>query len=144
VGELLESISRPHLQPSKYDVENVAPVVIRTAEEGDLVARAILERAGAALGGSATVVARRLGMLEDEFEVVLAGGLFRSRNRFVVDALEMAILRVAPRVRLVRLDAPPVIGAVLMAMELATPEIYAGVRPRLATGIARALKEASV
>src|SRR5207253_4601589 len=69
---LLEKISRSvtglnYVEPSDA---RIAPTVIAVAEAGDAAARDILERAGSALGDSAALVARRLAMLDDAFEVV--------------------------------------------------------------------------
>jgi N-acetylglucosamine kinase-like BadF-type ATPase len=138
VAELLERLSRTEL-----DVQGVAPLVTRAAEAGDAVARDIVERAGSALGDAAALVARRLGIEDDQFEVVLAGGLFRSTSPLLEGALEVAVRRVAHRAVLLRLDAPPVVGAALMAMELTESEVVAGVHHRLAAAIARAQRAAA-
>ena len=57
----------------------------------------------------------RLGMDSEPFELVLAGGLFRSRSRL----LRESILDRVPSASLRELRAAPVVGAALMAMELA-------------------------
>jgi N-acetylglucosamine kinase-like BadF-type ATPase len=79
VADLLERASRDRTGLRREEMEDprVAPLVIRASEDGDAVARDILDRAGAALGDTAALVARRLRMQDDRFEVVLAGGLFR-------------------------------------------------------------------
>ena len=71
------------------------------------------------MGATAAHVIRKLGMEEIEFDVVLAGGVIRSDSSFLLDPLEAAVRSVAPRAALVRLDSPPVVGAVLLAMDLA-------------------------
>ncbi len=136
--DLLERLSR-----SELDAQGVAPLVTRAAETGDAVARDIVERAGSALGDSAALVARRLGIEDDQFEVVLAGGLFRSTSPLLESALEVAVRRVAHRAVLRRLDAPPVVGAALMAMELTESEVVAGVHHRLAAAVGRAQRAAA-
>jgi len=92
---------------------DVLPADARRPDHGDTAAREIVERAGSELGSSAALVARRL-LSNLPVEVVLAGGLFRSRSAL----LESLIWERAPGARLVRLASPPVAGAVLMAMEL--------------------------
>jgi len=52
-------------------------------------------------------------------EVVLSGGLFRTPNRYLLDELELGVRRTAPRAELRPLTCPPVVGAALLAMELA-------------------------
>ena len=138
---LLERISRADTQLRSPEVANMAPLVLEATEAGDLVARQILEEIGQALGKTAGHVATRLGMEDLEFTVVLAGGLFRTPNRYLLDQLELGVRRTAPKASLSILTAPPVVGAVLMGLELAGPEIRAGLAPRLAADVTRAMKE---
>ena len=85
-------------------------MVLAAAEGGDLVARDVLERIGRALGESAGLVARRLNLSNLPVEVVLAGGLFRTPNRYLLDELELGVRRTAPRAELRPLACPPVVG----------------------------------
>ena len=104
--------------------------------------RQILEAIGHALGETAGHVATRLGMEDLEFTVALSGGLFRTPNRYLLDELELGARRTAPRASTSILSAPPVLGAALIALEMAGPEVRAGVAPRLAADITRAIKDA--
>jgi N-acetylglucosamine kinase-like BadF-type ATPase len=122
VAEMLEDFSRGG-EPAL----SAAADVLRVAEEGDDVARSIVARAGAELGGSAAVVARRLEMGSEPFELVLAGGLFRSRS----ELLRQSILDCVPGAELRELRAAPVVGAALMALELAGHPVDDEVRDRL-------------
>jgi N-acetylglucosamine kinase-like BadF-type ATPase len=141
VEELLERISRTDARLRSPEVANMAPLVLRATEAGDLVARQILERIGAALGDTASHVIDRLGMRDLDLLVVLAGGLFRTPNRYLLDQLELGVRRTAVRASLSILEAPPVVGAVLMALELAGPEVRAGVTPKLSAAVARAARD---
>ena len=140
---LLERISRADTRLRSPEVANMAPLVLQATEAGDLVARQILEEIGQALGATVGHVATRLGMEDLEFTVVLAGGLFRTPNRYLLDQLELGVRRTAPNASLSILSAPPVAGSVLMALELAGPEIRAGLAPRLAADVSRAMKEST-
>jgi N-acetylglucosamine kinase-like BadF-type ATPase len=111
-AEFLEWYSRGLEQ-----LRNGAAAVVRAADNGDPVAQGIMRWAGTALGGSAALVARQLGMLGDEFEVVLSGGLFRAGSAILTDSLTSVLHPVAPHARLVHLHPPPVVGAVLMAFD---------------------------
>ena len=81
-------------------------------------------------GGSLAVgVIRQLGFEELDPEVVLVGSLYDG-SPALTEAMRTAIQAVAPRARLVRLTALPVVGGVLLGMEqvgLAT----SGLRERL-------------
>ncbi len=142
-AELLERIGRADTRLRSPEVANMAPLVLQATESGDLVARQILEEIGHALGETAGHVATRLGMEDLEFTVVLSGGLFRTPNRYLLDELELGARRSAPRASTSILSAPPVVGAALIALELAGPEVRAGLAPRLSADVARAIKGAA-
>jgi N-acetylglucosamine kinase-like BadF-type ATPase len=126
VAELLEGLSRGAIA-----VPPAAPIVLAEAEAGDVAARGIVLEAGSALGKSAAVAIRRLGMEAEVFEVVLAGGLFRGLIPILWDAIFDPVHAVAPRADLVRLSSPPVVGAGLMALELVGESPAARVRESL-------------
>jgi hypothetical protein len=52
-----------------------------------------------------------------EVEVVLAGGVFRNNDAAFYARLEAGITGIAPRAHTIKLDAPPVAGAVLLALD---------------------------
>ncbi len=116
---LLERLARQDPQGRSPELQNLTPMVLAAAEGGDLVARDVLERIGRALGESAGLVARRLNLSNLPVEVVLAGGLFRTPNRYLLDELELNVRRTAPRAEMRPLQCPPVVGAVLLALEKA-------------------------
>jgi N-acetylglucosamine kinase-like BadF-type ATPase len=133
VDDFLEGAARQRIDPSTF-----APLVVAAAEAGDDVACEILARAGEALGETATHVIRKLGMERSAFDLVLAGGLLRARSPFVRAALERTVAGTAPGAAPVLLDAPPVVGSAILALELEGTEPDGAVRDRLA-GSARAL-----
>jgi N-acetylglucosamine kinase-like BadF-type ATPase len=116
---LLEHLARQDPLVRSPELQNLTPMVLAAAEAGDLIARDVLERVGRSLGESAGLVARRLNMTNLPVEVVLAGGLFRTPNPYLADELELRVRRTAPRAELRPLTSPPVLGAVLLSMELA-------------------------
>ncbi|RLC58693.1 MAG: hypothetical protein DRI80_13540, partial [Chloroflexota bacterium] len=95
-----------------------APLVARAADEGDIAAQEILRKAGRIVGENGVSIARRLGMLETEFVLVAAGGVFSSHNRCLDESLLATVRIAAPQVRLEHWDAPPVVGAVLLALDM--------------------------
>ena len=113
--------------------------MLRAAEDGDSVAKEILERAGTSLGEAVAAVVARLEMEELQFEVVMAGGLFRGGSRSLHAAFEREVKRAAPKAMLVRLEVPPVVGAVLRAIELASAEPAAGTHLRLSLEVIKTL-----
>jgi N-acetylglucosamine kinase-like BadF-type ATPase len=124
--ELLQRLSR-----GAIPLPPAAPLVLGQAAAGDPACREIVMRAGAALGSSAALVARRLGLNREVFETVMAGGLFRGRSRLLEATLADELHRVAPGAVPVRLACKPVIGAVIEALELAGADTGEQVRERL-------------
>jgi len=92
----------------------LAPLVGQAAEDGDAVSAAILARASDELCLAAGSVARRLGMLEDEFPFLLSGGIFRLRWLAADAARRLGGL--APKATVRRLVDPPATGAVRLAI----------------------------
>ena len=140
VADLLEGVSRWRYNLFPL-VADVVRALMEEADGGDGAAREIVLRAGRELGGGAVVVIRRLGMEDEEFDLVLAGGLFRSANALLLDTLRGTVQAVAPGARPVRLDVPPVVGGVLLAMDAVGWAVTPEVRRRLEEGARRHLPQ---
>jgi N-acetylglucosamine kinase-like BadF-type ATPase len=93
-----------------------APVIYQVASQGDPVAQSIIHWAGSELGHTAVAVVRQLGIEQQAFEVVLVGSLYEM-GEILIGPMRQVINLEAPKARLVRLSAPPVIGGVLLAMQ---------------------------
>ncbi|MBX7259033.1 MAG: hypothetical protein K1Y02_21905 [Candidatus Hydrogenedentes bacterium] len=109
------------------DLQPMAKIVFEAAFEGDEAACDILERGGKYLGMMVNATARKLRMCEDEFEVVMAGSVFKGSSPVLIDAMRTEIHRVCPRAQTVMPLFEPVVGALLMGMEVlgeVTSEVY--------------------
>jgi N-acetylglucosamine kinase-like BadF-type ATPase len=113
VAALLEGLTRGSIEVP----EMTAAIVLNEAEAGDPAAREIVLDAGRALGGSAAVAIGRLHLRAETFDVVLAGGLFRGLTETLWGAIYEPVRSLAPGATLVRLEAPPVVGACLLGLE---------------------------
>jgi len=101
---------------SRAEVAALAPDVVRAAEDGDAVAAAILQQGAAGLVEMVVTVAGRLAL--ERPDIALTGGLIESAGQF--RRLFLAGLeRELPLSRLARGGLAPVLGAVLLARELA-------------------------
>ena len=125
VMDLLEGLAMESYHLSAL----VAPVIFQAAAEGDEVAQEIIRWAGRELGSLAVGVIHQLGFEKLDFEVVLIGSLFKG-SPTLIETMTTIIHQVAPRARLVRLKAPPVVGGVLLGMEHVGFK-YSSVRQRL-------------
>src|SRR5207248_6400922 len=73
VVEFLEATGRGRIDETAF-----SPLVAQAADAGDGCAKSILRSSGERLGATASHVVRMLGMGDIAFDVVLAGGIFRS------------------------------------------------------------------
>lgn len=99
-------------------VGELSPVVFGAARDGDVVARAIVDRLADELAAMAGALARRLHLTRLPAEVVLAGGVFRTPDEGFFARLDGGIRGVVPGARLVQLDVPPVAGAALHGLDV--------------------------
>ncbi len=121
VLDMLEGLSRGRLELSAAAVM----LVFETAAEGDPVACDVIRWMGRELASLALGVIRQLHFERLEFDVVLTGSLYKG-SPLITEAMREAIHTVAPGASLVPLQAPPVVGAVLLGMEqvnLRAPEV---------------------
>ncbi len=114
VDVLLEGVMRWDLELSG----RMAPLVFRVAHSGDAVAQDVVAKAGRCMGQNVVAVARRLGMLDEPFDLVTAGGVFASRSPLLNDSLLATVQQEAAGAHLVHWRARPVVGAVLLAEDL--------------------------
>jgi N-acetylglucosamine kinase-like BadF-type ATPase len=114
--ELFHRMYRGEVHPRQF--EPMAKLVFQAAFEGDRVACDILEESGRYLGQMVNGVARTLDMCQDEFEVVMAGGVFKGKSPVLKDSMATVIHRVCPLARLTMPVFEPVVGALLLGMEL--------------------------
>lgn len=134
-GDLLAGLMR-----GRYELSaDHAPKVFECAANGDEVAQEIIRWAGRELARSAIGVIHQLGFEDLEFEIVLAGSLYKGSSS-LIDTMREEIHTVAPGAKLIRLEAPPVVGGVLLGMEVAGSDPFA-VRPRLLKSTAKLLDE---
>lgn len=114
-----------------------APIVFQVAAAGDEVALELIRWAGRELGELANCVIRQLDFQHLEFDVVQVGSMYAG-SPLMTDVMRETIAAFAPHAHLVRLTAPPVMGAVLLGMECSGFTPSAAVRRALATSAAEA------
>lgn len=118
--DLMEGLSnrRYHLAP------HFAVKVIETAWAGDAAARDVLHWAGEELGWLAVAVARQLDMEHMEVEIIQSGSIFRAGDLITTPMHEL-VLKHCPKAKLIPLEGPPVVGAVILGMEQTNFDGYA-------------------
>jgi N-acetylglucosamine kinase-like BadF-type ATPase len=127
VAEALHTGELPHAR-----LRELAPLVLAAAPT-DPVAGALIERQAGEIVAFVRVALERLGPLPEPVDVVLGGGILRTRDPLLLGAVEAGLAglgrALAPHV----VDAPPVLGAALLALDRlgAPPEARARVRREL-------------
>lgn len=95
----------------------LARVLLDTAAEGDIPARQAADILADEVVAFATTAITRLGLTTDDAEVVLGGGIFDTADGGFHDRVAQGIHAVAPGAKLLRLSAPPVLGAALLGLD---------------------------
>ncbi len=110
--DLMEGLSsgQYHLFPS------LAVQVIDAAHNGDEASHDVVEWAGEELGWLAIAVARQIDMQDDEVEIIQSGSVFDA-GEILTDSMQYIIMKHCPQAKIIRLDGPPVVGAVILGME---------------------------
>jgi len=117
-----EMFTRMYRQELTLDtLQPIAKIVFEAAVEGDSAACDILERHGRYLGKMANACARQLGMAGESFSVVMTGSVFKGQSPVLRDAMTTVVHREFPLASIVRAAFEPVVGALLMAMEVDKP-----------------------
>ena len=114
-AELTDALYRHRIHEDR--LRELPPLVYAAAADGDPVALGIVEALGDEIAAFATAAVRRIGAVRRDVEVVLAGGLVRSRDPRLIARVEAQVRAVAPRARIVVLDRPPVLGSALLGLD---------------------------
>jgi N-acetylglucosamine kinase-like BadF-type ATPase len=124
-SDLIEGITQERLHPSG----RLAPLIFKTATEGDAVAQDLVCWVGESLAELAIGVVHQIEIENETFETVLIGSMFKN-GEMLIAPLRVALHKVAPGAQCVRLSVPPVVGGALLGMEKGGLSI-APLRPRL-------------
>ena len=110
--DLMEGLSNGqyHLFP------DLAMNIVDAAREGDRAACEVMEWAGEELGWLAVAVARQIDMQDEQVEIIQSGSVFEA-GELIMRPMRELIHKHCPKARLIRLDGPPVVGAVVLGME---------------------------
>ncbi len=118
--DLMEGLSSEQYHLFPY----IAVQVINAAQNGDAAAREVIRWSGEELGWLAVSAARQIEMENDEVEIIQSGSVFDA-GEIIMNPMRDVVLKHCPRAKLIRLDGPPVVGAVILGMEQAGFDGYA-------------------
>jgi len=121
LDDLIEGLYTGRYRPFNREL---ALKVFEVAYHGDPEALGVLRWAGSQLGGMVCGVIKQLELQNDDFDCVMIGSIFKG-HPLIGGALKEKVHQVAPNARFVHLNAPPVVGGVLLAMEQVGLDGYA-------------------
>jgi len=110
----------------------LAPLLLRAADEGDPVARAVVNRLAGEISVMAITAMRRLGLTGLATPVILGGGVITARNPLLMDGITRQLTEAAPRAQVRVIDVPPVVGAALLGLDQVAAPPAADARLRAA------------
>jgi N-acetylglucosamine kinase-like BadF-type ATPase len=102
---------------SRAELSAMAPMVVREAMDGDEAAQGIVHKGAEDVAELVEAVARKL-QIEQRPEVCIVGGLLNT-GPIIFDTYQAAILRRVPSAQVKTAEQPPVMGAAILALELA-------------------------
>jgi N-acetylglucosamine kinase-like BadF-type ATPase len=117
--DLMEGFSNDdyHLVPI------IAVEVIKAAYAGDKASQEIIQWAGEELGWLAIAVTRQIEMENEEVEIVQSGSIFEA-GEIIIKPMRDIVMKHLPKAKLIRLDGPPVVGPLMLGMQMAGMDPY--------------------
>ncbi len=98
-------------------LSELAPMVMKAAQTGDSVAQQLIDEVSQEIVITAGAAIRRLHLTRSDVHVVLGGGVLRGANQKMLGRIREGIRAVAPNARMLKLEAPPVLGAALIGLD---------------------------
>lgn len=126
----VETMMRASIQKKipRSRLYSFVPQIFQAVLKGDNTAKKLVIRHGKGMAEYALALIRRYKMQQLQFEVVLAGSLFKGEGPLLIDTIRQEIIREAPEADIVRARFEPVIGSLLLAYDHggvpSTPFLY--------------------
>jgi len=98
-------------------LNELSPVLMRVAADGDPVACGVVDRMAEEVVIMARVALTRLGIERVEAEVVLGGGVLRAQPPVLMERIAVHAAAEIPQAVLVVAQDPPVVGAALLGLD---------------------------
>jgi N-acetylglucosamine kinase-like BadF-type ATPase len=118
-ADLMEGLSNEHYHLFPY----LAIEVTNAARNGDRSAREVIRWSGEELDWLAVSVARQIEMENEEVEIVQSGSVFEA-GELLNEPMSDIIIKHVPKAKMIRLDAPPVVGPLMLGMQMAGIDPY--------------------
>jgi N-acetylglucosamine kinase-like BadF-type ATPase len=119
------------------DLIGLAPLLLRASDEGDPVARTVVNRLADEISVMAITAMRRLGLTALAPPVILGGGVITAGNALLMDSILRQLAEAAPAAVVRVIDVPPVAGAALLGLDHVNAPAAAAARLRAAYDVPR-------
>jgi N-acetylglucosamine kinase-like BadF-type ATPase len=130
--ELAEEIHRGAIAMAR--LEELPPVVFAAAAADDAVAAQIVDRLASEVVALSRVALERLDLTEQPVELLLGGGLLQAGDGRLLGRIEAGMREVGPEIAVRRSSSPPIVGAVLLALDSLGASFEAQARAREQVG----------
>jgi len=117
--DLMERLSSDHQHLSP----RLAIEVTNAASKGDQAALEVIRWSGEELGWIAISVARQIEMENEEVEIVQSGSVFEV-GHLIMEPMRNIVMNHLPKAKIIRLDGPPVVGPLMLGMQMAGIDPY--------------------
>jgi N-acetylglucosamine kinase-like BadF-type ATPase len=124
IQEIITRLYFPRMR--KIEIAGLAPLVLEIAQQGDEIARNIVQEGQSGLAHLIEIAAQRLGFQPDQVLVTVTGGVAHSGD-YYKQGLYQAIRARLPGAQIQEPALSPVIGAALLAIQLLGEEPSPGV-----------------
>jgi N-acetylglucosamine kinase-like BadF-type ATPase len=115
----MEGLSYDHYRLFPY----IAIEIVNAAREGDHAAQEVIHWSGEELGWLAVSVARQIEMENEEVEIVQSGSVFEAGD-IIIGPMRDIVMKHVPKAKMIRLDGPPVVGPLMLGMQMAGIDPY--------------------
>jgi N-acetylglucosamine kinase-like BadF-type ATPase len=117
--DLMEGLSNGQYHLFPY----LAIKIAQAAREGDAAALEVMRWSGEELGWIAIAVARQIEMENEEVEIVQSGSVFEAGD-IINEPMCNIVKKHLPRAKMIRLEGPPVVGPLMLGMQMAGIDPY--------------------
>lgn len=117
---------------SSIELHRAVPAVLAASADGDAVARSLVERQAEEIVAMASSALDRLALSGSAVPVVLGGGIVRSGDPVLTEGIRARLAERMPHAWTETVDAAPIVGAGLLALDAAGADAGALERARSA------------